>query len=111
MLQIIALITFIASSAVVFFILNRKIPALLQLPEKGSSGLKENALVSNVEKKVKAFHFNFFQKQVFLHKLLSYIKVLILKTETKIDVLLHRVRKKAQEADKKNGKNNHNLPL
>ena len=36
----------------------------------------------------------FFEKQIYLHKLLSWIKVMTLRVETKIDVLLHKIRKK-----------------
>lgn len=84
--------------------LYRKIPALVELPQNGHHGIKKPKLVRDLEKKIKETHFNIFKKQMFLHKLLSKTKVWILKTETKIDNLLHGIRKNAQELDKKNGK-------
>ena len=55
-----------------------------------------------VEKRVKIFLF--FEKQIFLHKLLSWVKVMTLKIETRVDHPLHKIRKKAQEVDKNNKK-------
>ena len=62
-------------------------------------------LVSKIGKKVKSSYFHFFEKQMLMHKLLSITKVWTLRAERKIDSLLHGIRKKAQEIDKKNGKN------
>lgn len=104
MVQLIAFIIFIISLLGVVFILYKKIPVLAKLPQNGDHGLKKPKFLSKVEEKIKENYFHFFQKQMFLHKLLSKTKVWILKTETKIDHLLHSVRKKAQELDKKNGK-------
>ena len=100
MLQLIAFIIFIASSAVVFFILYKKIPALVKLPQNGHHGFKKPELILRVEKKIKEHHFNLFEKQMLFHKLLSKSKIWILKAETKVDNLLQGVRKKAQELDK-----------
>jgi len=73
---------------------------LAALPQNGHHGIKKIELVATIEKKIKDFHFKFFHKQVFLHKILSFIKVLTLKIERKIDASLHGIRKKAQEIDK-----------
>ncbi len=104
MVQLIALIILIISTSVVVFILYKKIPVLVQLPQNGHHGLKKPEFISKIERKIKDKHFHFFEKQMLLHKLLSFTKVWILKIETKIDKILYGVRKKAQELDKKNGK-------
>ncbi|MEK7664316.1 MAG: hypothetical protein AAB340_02700 [Patescibacteria group bacterium] len=104
MVQLIVFIIFIISLCGLLFILYRKIPALVKLPKNGHHGIKKPKIVGDLEKKIKDTHFHFFEKQMFLHRLLSKTKVWILKTETKIDHLLHSIRKKAQELDKKNGK-------
>ena len=105
MVQLIALIIFIVSAVVLAFIIYKKIPALVGLPENGHHGLKKPEFIKKIEKKLKEHHFNIFEKQVPLHKILSKTKVWVLKTETKIDNWLHGIRKNAQELDKqKNGK-------
>mgnify|MGYP001559424927 CR=1 FL=1 len=104
MVQLIAFIIFILSLAGFCFMLYKKIPVLVQLPQNGHHGFKKSEFVLNVEKKLKDFHFDLFKKQVFLHKVLSKCRILILKIEKKIDVLLHGIRKKAQELEKENGK-------
>ncbi len=101
MVQIIALVIFIISVGGIFFILGKKVPALVQLPHNGSLGFKKHKLIADLETKIKAHHFHLLKKQMWLHKLLSFIKVLILKIETKIDHLLQGIRKNAQELDKK----------
>jgi len=100
MIQLITLLIFIVSSLVVVFMLNRKIPVLIKLPQDGHHGLKKHKIILTTEKKIKDFHFNFFKKQIYLHKFLLIVKVLTLKIETKIDALLHGIRKKAQQLDK-----------
>jgi len=77
----------------VIFILNRKIPELISLPQNGGFNIKEYKIISSLENKLKSISV-FFEKQIFLHKILSLIKVLILKIETRIDHLLHKIRQK-----------------
>ena len=100
MLQLITFIIFIVSLVGIIFILYKKIPVLNELSQNGHHGFKKPEFILKIEKKVKDTHFHLFEKQMFLHKLLSKTKVWILKTETKIDTLLHGIRKKAQELDK-----------
>ena len=100
MLQLIAFIIFTVSIAGMLFILFRKAPVLVQLPQNGHHGFKKNETILHIEKRIKELHFSFFKKQVWLHKLLSWIKIQTLKAERKIDELLHGIRKKAQELDK-----------
>ena len=104
MIQLIAFIIFIISISVVLFILYKKIPVLAELPQNGHHGFNKPELFLKLEKKIRGIHFSFFEKKVFLHKLLSKFRVLVLKIETKVDKLLHGIRKKAQELDEKNGK-------
>lgn len=101
MLQLIISIIFIVSFVGVLFILTTKIPVLVSLPKNGTTGLKKPKLIAKLEKDIKAKHFHFFEKQMLLHKTLSLVKVWTLKAETKIDHLLHGIRKKAQELDRK----------
>ena len=101
MLQLIALIIFIVSLAELIFILWKKIPVLVQLPQNGHHGFKKSESIANIEKKIKDTYFHLFSKQMLLHKVLSFVKITTLKLETKIDELLHGIRKRAQELDKK----------
>lgn len=99
----IILAVFVFSMCGVLIILARKIPALNTLPKNGTIGIKKHHVIENVENKLKAFGLAF-EKQIYLHKVLSFIKVTTLKIETKVDHLLHNLRKKAQEVEKKSRK-------
>ena len=81
--------------------LARKIPVLNSLPQNGSIGIKKHHIILDIENRIKEILVSF-EKQIFLHKLLSKLKVIILKIETKIDALLHGIRRKAQQIDKRN---------
>jgi hypothetical protein len=89
---------FICSFGGILLILIRKAPVLVTLPQNGTTGIKKHRLISDVENKIKGI-FLFFEKQILLHKLLSWVKVMTLRVETRIDTLLHRIRKKAQKID------------
>ena len=104
MLQFIAFIIFIFSSGILLFIVYRKIPLLIKLPENGYHGLKKPKFISSVESKLKDFHFYFFEKKVLSQKVLSRFRVLVLRAERIIDNLLNSIREKAKELDKKNGR-------
>jgi len=98
-IESIVLAIFVLSLGGALFILARKIPVLNTLPQNGSVGIKKHRIISDVENKIKELSV-FFKKQIFLHKFLSWVKVMTLKIETKIDVLLHKIRKKSQQIDK-----------
>jgi hypothetical protein len=100
MIQLIASIIFIGSLLGMAVILASKMPALVQLPKNGHHGFKKHGFIVKIENRIKHHHFHVFKKQLWLHKLLSFVKVWTLKTETKIDHLLHGIRKKAQQLDK-----------
>lgn len=100
MVEFIALIIFIISIGGIALIIAKKIPALCKLPQNGGTGFMENGLVLQTQEKITKIY-SLFQKQVILHKLLSWLKILVLKVETQIDHLLHSVRKKAKEQKEK----------
>ena len=104
MIQLIVFIIFIVSAGGLIFLLYKKVPVLVELPENGHHGIKKPKFVLKIEEKVKEKYLHIFEKKTPLHKLLSKTKVWVLKTETKIDNILHGIRKNAQELDKKNGK-------
>jgi len=99
MIESIIAIIFIVSLLAVMFVLYKKLPVLSSLPKNGTTGIKEHHYFLHIEKKVKDF-FLFFEKQILLHKFLSFLKVAVLKIETKIDGWLHKVRKNAQKKSK-----------
>jgi hypothetical protein len=84
---------FIISLGGVTFILNRKIPELNSLPQNGSAGIRQHHIILKAENKIKNVSI-FFEKQIFLHKLFSWMKVMTLKIETRIDMTLHKIRQK-----------------
>ena len=99
MIQLIALIIFICSIGGIVFILFRKVPVLVGLSKNGKIGIRDHRLILNIENRIKEVFLSF-KKQIFLHKFLSWVKVMTLKAETKIDAYLHSIRKKAQQVDK-----------
>lgn len=104
MLQLIVFIIFIVSLVGVLFILFKKIPILLKLPQNGHHGFKKNEFILNIERRIKDAYFHFFAKQMLLHKILSKFRLLTLKAERKIGESLHIIRKKAQELDQQTKK-------
>jgi hypothetical protein len=99
MIELIVSIIFIISLGGILYISYKKIPVLTTLPQNGNIGLKEHKIVSNILTKIRKFY-SFFEKQIWLHKFLSWIKCLIMKVEVEIDHLLHDLRKKSQEKKK-----------
>ena len=99
MIELIFFIIFILSFGGVLFILARKIPVLNSLPQNGTTGIRKHQIILDAENKIKEV-LVFFEKQIFFHKFLSWVKVMTLKIETRVDVLLHKIRKKAQQIDK-----------
>src|SRR3989344_4968027 len=100
MVELIALIIFLVSLIGMFVILRRHMPSLSRMPQNGDSGLRRTPLIAGVEHQIKSL-LHEFNKKVWLHKLLSWVKVGVLKVEVFIDHLLHGIRKKAQKTDKK----------
>ena len=100
MIQLIALIIFIISFGGIAFIIAKKIPALVQLPQTGSAGIRDHKYILHFEEKIKKILVSF-EKQIILHKSLSFAKVFVLKAETKIDYLLNKIRREAKEKKEK----------
>ena len=98
-IEYIILTLFIFSFGAVMFILARKIPVLNNLPHHGTTGIKKHHYILEVEHKIKGVAV-FFEKQIYLHKFLSFVKVMTLKIETKVDKSLKNIRMKAQKIDK-----------
>jgi hypothetical protein len=99
-LEYIILALFILSFCGALFILARKAPVLSKLPQNGTTGIRKHHYILEIERKIKDIII-FFEKQIYLHKILSWVKVMTLKIETKVDNLLHNIRRKAQQDDKK----------
>ena len=99
-IESIILVIFVCSLGGVLLILARKMPVLITLSQNGSTGFKKHHFILEIESKVKKIII-YFEKQIFLHKFLSWVKCTIMKIEVKVDHLLHRIRRKAQETDKK----------
>ncbi|MEK7562101.1 MAG: hypothetical protein AAB509_00270 [Patescibacteria group bacterium] len=99
MLEFIVSIIFVVSFGGLLLILARKIPALVTMPQNGKTGIKKHRIILDVENKIKEI-LVYFEKQIYLHKLLSFIKIMILKAEVQVDHLLHKIRKKVQKIDK-----------
>lgn len=96
MVQLIAFIIFIVSTLGALWILNRRMPEVAQMPQNGGSGLRSHRWIAAAEEKARELAESF-DKNVWMHRVLSWVKVLILKVEVQIDHLLHGVRKKAQK--------------
>ena len=101
LIESIILIIFVISLGGILFILARKLPVLNSLPQNGSTGIREHHIIINIENKIKNV-FVYFEKQIYMHKFLSWVKVITLKIETRIDALLQKIRKKAQQVDREN---------
>ena len=102
MIELILLIILILSFLGIGVILYRKIPVLVKLPEP--TGDLPKAVILRVKEKVKGFPVirNY---ELYLQKILSRIRVLTLKTDSKTSHWLERLRqKKNQENDNNNDK-------
>ena len=100
MIELISFIIFLVSITAIAFILFKKIPVLISLPENGHHGFKKHELVVKVETKIKETYFHWFSKKMLLHRILSRFRLWVLKLEKKTDELLHGIRKNAQELEK-----------
>ncbi len=103
--NLVVVIVSLISLAGVLVIVLRKMPVLLSLPKV--SPLKgENKFLANLKEKAKAFNpLKNFSYELFLQKLISRVRILILKTENKTFKWLQHLKKKQQE--KKLGEDNY----
>ena len=95
----IILAIFVCSFGGALLILARKIPVLNTLPQNGTTGIRKHHYILDAENKIRDI-LDFFEKQIFLHKFLSWVKVMTLKIETKVDHSLHNIRKRAQKENR-----------
>lgn len=99
MVELIAAIILVLSLIGMGTILVRKMPFLVELPDElPEERAIQETLILKLKKKVKNISFlkpAFFEK--FLQKLLSKIRVLILRIENKIGIRLQRMRERAQK--------------
>jgi hypothetical protein len=98
-IESIALIIFLVSLCGILVILVKKVPVLNTLSQNGTTGFKKHHYILEVEQKIKEILISF-EKQIWLHKILSWVKVMTLKIEIQVDHLLHGIRRKAQQVDK-----------
>jgi len=99
MISIVAAIIFLATSSVIVLMILRKIPALAELSVRPNEGRRffervRDSLQNN--KKLKSI-----SSEIFLQKLLSRLRILILKFDNKTSSWLMKLRQKSSE--KKNG--------
>ena len=98
-IELIATIIFVLSFGGVVLILVKKLPTINTLPQNGTTGIKKHQYILEFENKIKGILISI-EKQVLLHKILSWVKVITLKVEIRVDKLLHKIRRKAQQVDK-----------
>jgi hypothetical protein len=92
-IELIFLIIFICSLCGILIILARKIPVLSSLPQTGTTGIRKHHIILDIESKIKEILISF-EKQILLHKFLSWVKIMTLKIETRVDHHLHKIRQK-----------------
>lgn len=109
-IEAIVLVIFVLSFGGALFILARKLPVLNSLPQNVSADVGKNHIILSAENKIKEV-LVFFKKQIFFHKFLSWVKVMTLKFETKVDHLLQKIRKKAQRIDKEINDKKNEMPF
>ncbi len=91
MLEIISLVILIISLVGIFVIIKRKIPVLLELsPQEAKSGFLTRFKSKNPA-----------SKELFLHKILSRVRILMLKTDNKTTEWMKRLRDKSKENNEK----------
>ncbi len=94
MLVIIASIVFVLSLTGIGIILLRKIPLLLQLPETAAAPFNWKEFLLRIKNSSPLKDFSF---EMFLQKILSRIRVLTLKTDSKTSNWLQRLRARSQQ--------------
>jgi len=93
MIELIATIIFFTSLVALAMIVFRKIPVLLELPETAPSQFNWKELLIKIKNLLPFKGFSF---EVFLQKILSKIRILSLKTDSKTSSWLQKLREKKQ---------------
>lgn len=104
MVEILALIVLILSFLGMLVIFLRKIPVLTSLPPEVKSS-RENLFFRLKNKILKTRPFKSFSSEIFLQKILSKVRVLILKTENKTSHWLQQLRENAKRRKEKENDN------
>ncbi len=96
MTELISFIIFICSFIIIGVIVFRKLPILIQLPETTypQVQLKEVFNLRKIGELTSSKHFSF---NILLQKIVSKIRILVLKTDTKTSNLLQKLREKSQK--------------
>lgn len=97
MMELIATIILILSLIGIGIILLRKIPVLVELPEKTEETSRENLWLKLKEKIKNIPTFKSFSFEIFLQKILSKVRVLTLKIENKMAFWLQKLRERSQK--------------
>ena len=97
MVQLISIIIFAVSFIALGVIIFRKIPCLLQLPETAPAQTDWQSFVSRIKTQKP---FNDFSFEILLHKILSKVRILTLKTDNKTSNWLQGLREKSQKKKK-----------
>lgn len=100
MLELIALVVFIGSLIGIVIIVLQKIPVLLELPETSPTPFNWKELLIKIKNLLPLRDFSF---EIFLQKILSKIRILTLKTDSKTSNWLQKLRERTQK--KKFGEN------
>ncbi len=102
MIIIVSKIIFILSLAGLLFIVFRKLPKLSQLPERGpyTSRFSLKSTIFGFKGNIRQFiASDFFQNTILgnLEKSLRKIKILILKIDNRVDKIIRRLKRRAEE--------------
>ncbi len=94
MIELISLIILVGSIIGMGIIIYRKIPLLLELPETVPFHFNWRALMPKIKN---SFPLKGFSTEVFLQKILSKIRILTLKTDSKTSSWLQKLRARSQK--------------
>lgn len=95
------LVTSLIGIGIIFF---SKIPVLIKLPKVEGDGFFE-VFLGKLKIRIKNHPFKSFSFETFLQKLLSRLRILTLKIENKISILLQELREKSKRKKKRESDN------
>lgn len=101
--EIIMLIVFILSLLGIIIFILRKIPILVNLSETINKPSGDNSFLKLKNRFQNTFNLNSFSFEIFLHKIISQIRILSLKTDSKTFNWLQKLREKSQKKKLENG--------
>lgn len=104
MLEILALSISIISLFGIIIIVFQKLPALLEIPEIPAKRFSRKNFLDKTKNKIP---FKRFSLEIFLQKILSSIRILTLKTDSKTSIWLTKLRQRARRKEKIAEKDNY----